>query len=680
MCNEQSLNLCGNGSEYDNGDLSAANHCKSFRRGSSEQDVLTCLRKEGSDIKELLVCEVDDFSDSTVKEMEEVLVEYHKAIHLQKLELPHNGLTGAAGESLARIVDVQHETLQTLNVASNPLSHVGFSHLVHPLSTSSRVVHLDLTDTKLGSNGARLIANLLRNNSCIQDLRLGNNNLGTKGLKALVNEVATHPTLERLDISNNAIKYRGVALLAQALMNNTQQSQSQLRHLDITSNQIGPQGMSALAKMLILDRRLTSLRCGTNDLGPEGSDHLALVLKHNYTLQELSMEENGIGPDAASRLVGQLIEDANRICTSALERLNLARNGIGEVGATRLAQVLMTNAALTDIDLTGNQIGSVGAVQLADALANNLNLSRLTLKDNEIDDRGAFALADALGNPSCPLEVDNVDWTENLITGEGLASLSRVPQIKRNRKHWLGEFLRDLWHGTVHSVDMSERNVGDEEVLLVVNTMKESNEPLLILSLRLGGPLLTPRSLVPLAHATIPSPAKVMRLYLKNCCNMGIESVEAIAICLTTSESLQVLSLVGCCIDEQGAVQIANALATNNFLRRLNLNRNRIGDIGLKAIADILPHATLTSLSANDNGITDVGMESFTLTRIQELHLKNNSITDRGALQFASSLAGEGNAKITWLSLQKNRVTMRGAEAIRSFMPSTVPGAAIVDC
>jgi Ran GTPase-activating protein (RanGAP) involved in mRNA processing and transport len=681
--------------DYSTSSRSSTRRCKLFRRGSSEQDVLTYLRNEGSDVKELMVCEVDDFSDSSIKEMEEVLIEYHNEIHLQRLELPQNGLTSAAGGPLARIVLAQHETLQTLNLSYNPLSHEGFSHLVNPLSTTflptSRVIHLDLTDTGLGSKGAKLVASLLRNNSCLQDLRLGNNKLGPKGLKALVTDVAAHPTLERLDIPNNDIKCRGIALLAQALMNNTlpgvdgstssQSSRCPLRHLDITCNQIGPQGMSALVTMLILDRRISTLHCGTNHLGPEGADHLALVLKHNYTLKELFMEENGIGPAAASRLVEQLVEEGgNRICTSALERLNLARNSIGEVGATKLAQVLKTNTVLTDIDLAGNNIGSMGAVQLAEALANNLNLSRLTLSDNGIGDRGAFALADTLGNPTCPLDFDDVDWTGNLATDIGLASLNRVSQIKRNRKYWLGKLLRDLWHGSVHSVDLSERNVGDEEVILLANTIKESNRPLLIRSLRLRGILFTPRSLVPLAQASIPFPAVLMRLYLQNCCNMGMESVEAIATCLDSSESLQVLSLVDCCIDEQGAAQIANALATNKSLRRLNLDRNRIGDVGLKAIADKLPHATLISLSANDNGITDISMASLNLTRIRELHLKKNSITDRGALQFASSLAGEGDPWITWLSLQQNEVTNKGAQAIRLFMSCPVPGGAFVDC
>jgi Ran GTPase-activating protein (RanGAP) involved in mRNA processing and transport len=659
---------------------------------TSGQDVLNYLQRRGSEVEELTVCEVETFTDDEVREMEHLLVVHHAAIHLQKLELPRNGLTVAAGEPLANIVRAQHETLRALNVAHNPLTHLALSHLVAPLSTTSlmpsRVIHLDLTETQLGSKGAALVASLLRNNTCLRDLRLGRNNLGVKGIKALLKEVTTHPTLERLDISHNCIKSKGAALVAHALSKgppgndestSSEFSPSKLKHLDITCNNIGAQGALALAKMLVLDRCLISLNCGANDLGPEGAAYLAPVLQHNYTLRELTLEENHIGPDAAALLLEQLAHDSGSSSTSALERLNLAWNNIGDEGAAELAKVLKANAVLAEVDLTGNKIGSLGAARLAEALAENSSLLRLMLTTNLIDNDGAYELAHALGKRHCPLESRNLDLKENPIHENGLASLARVPQLKRNRLHWLDDLLRDLWHGTIHSVNLSDRRVGDEEILLLANAMKESKKPLRILSLWVCGGALTPRGLVPLVRACLPSPAEVMRLYLKKCCNMGEESVKAIASSLKCSESLEVLCLVDCCVSAQGAVHIAEALATNKNLRRLNLNRNLIGDVGLTALADMLPHKSLTSLSANENGITDASMGCAGLTQIQELHLKRNAITDRGALAFAGSLAEAGNVRISWISLQDNRVTKRGGETIRTFIPEIIPGTSIVN-
>ena len=66
------------------------------------------------------------------------------------------------------------------------------------------------------------------------------------------------------------------------------------------------------------------------------------------------------------------------------------------------------------------------------------------------------------------------------------------------------------------------------------------------------------------------------------------------------------------------------------------------------------------------------------LSQVDELHLKNNQITDRGALDFARNLM-DGGCRLTWLSLQDNSVSKKGGETIRTFMPESIPGTAIID-
>jgi len=657
---------------------SRANEIHHFT-GSNANEILEFLRSSADASEKIqdLICE-ESFSDEDVHKLEQLLFDYHRLINLTNLKLPSNGLTSASGRSLAAILSLQHETLQGFSLAHNPFTSVGLNQILEPLFSHSpqatNLIHLDLTNTQLGSKGGLAIAQLLRNNNTLQQLNVTNNSIGTKGIKAIVSELTTNSSLLLLNLSYNNLKSRGATLLARALEEST--SVCNLQSLILTGNSIGHKGMQTLSRMLTVDRTIESLYVGINNIGPEGAAHLAFAIKRNYTLRLLHINDNNIGPNAASLLFDQLRDD-NR----TLENLNLAGNNIGTQGASDLTAVFIKNAILTNIDLSGNRIGSDGVILLTDALPYSISLVHLNLSNNLIDDRGAQAISEVLSDPNS-LILQTISLEDNPdISAEGLLSLSRAPQVKRNWEHWLSKFVQNLIGGKIHSINWTKRKIGNEEVLLLnkaLNNPTIQTEPPTIRSLWLGGPLLTSRSLVPLFGTCISSPSNVVRLYIKDCCNTCEDSMEAIAEALPRSKSLEVLSLTSCCITPKGATKIAQGLRQNATLRRLNLDDNRIGDDGLAEIVSALPHKTLTSLSANGNNITDTSMGLHDLSQVDELHLKNNQITDRGALDFARNLM-DGGCRMTWVSLQNNHVTKKGGETILTFMPEAIPGSAIVD-
>lgn len=657
----------------------------SFRRSDGcavdGEEILRTLRREGSSVSEIL-CEEIEFGDDDVAEMEKLLIEFHRAIHLTNLELSSNGLTPAAGRPLASILKVQYETIERLNLSKNPLQSVGLNELIEPLTLrtpSSRLVHLDLAATQLGPKSAPMLASLLRNNRSIQTLLLSNNQLGTRSIKVFAPELTSNPILQTLDLSYNNIKHKGASILAKALEPSPTLT-STLQVLDISGNKIGPQGMRALCEVLVENKTIQELRCGANHVGEEGAASISSVLKFNYTLRILDLQSNEIGPCGAS-----LLMDVLRIDNRTLESLNLAWNGVGSLIAEELAEVLTTNEILVDVNVKGNEIMSDGVSSLANSLASNVSLEKLNLMHNKFDKFGAFALADAVGKPSCPLQPQNLFWDDNPAIGEeGAASLERIPQLRHNRQSWFGQLLRDIDQGLVPSIDLRHRNIGDEEILQLADALapktdhgKQKALPL-VRSMWLSGPSLRPRSLVPLFESCIPSPANVVRLYLKDCVHLGEESIEAISICLNRSTSLQVLCLHGCRVTPHGAGRLAQGLKRNASLRRLNLDCNRISDKGLLELASTLPHPTLQALSANENDITDAAMGAEGLTQIQELHLKNNHITNKGAFSLANILDGN-SCRLTWISLQGNDISKKGGEMIKLFLPETIPGGSIVD-
>lgn len=678
--------------------------------GSNSEEVLNFLQRSGSSVSELEIVS-ETIHDDDVADMEQVLIHHHRAIHLTHLELPKNGLTAAAGRPIANILQAQHETLTSLSLAHNPITSTGLAALVDALSTESippsRLMELDLSDTKLiGSKGATVIASILRTNTSIRTLNLSKNDLGTKGIRVLAPALVSHVKLRQLDLSYNNIKPRGATLLAQALEANSNNSgrnsntrydeetyeERGLRSINLTCNRIGAQGVQALCDVLKFHRTIEVLSCGKNELLPEGGAYVAYLLKSNYRLRWIDLQDNQIGPAAASLLAEQLTED-NR----TLEYIDLSYNDIGQQGAHDLADALMKNESLQHCLLDGNQIDSPGAISLANALNYNLTLTSLSLAHNRIDNDGAFAIANALGKPTCHIQIN---CSDNPIGPEGQASLDHAPQLHRNRKFWLDEILKGICKGHVSNVDMQRRCLADEEIILLSRALEERWAPTTtgcpsssfmsssslasmadvietpIRTMYINGANLTSRSLIPLIQATLPSSAKVLRLYLRDCQTDDPSFIDTISRCLSLSTSLEVFSLVGCDLGENDAISLARGVRTNMTLRRLNLDRNNICDGGIKAIIHAIHnHPTLTSFSAAGNGITDACMEmSEGLMGLIEINLDDCNITDRGALDFCRFLMGSNGdeeinkCKLDWVSLSRNKLSKRGGETIKTFL------------
>lgn len=616
--------------------------------------------EENPDIQELRCEQV--MGPEYLGPMHRLLVNYHSSIHLYSLELPHNELTPDAGEELSQILQSQQQTLSKLDLSGNPLTAVGCSPLLDPLiteSSPSRLKILNLSSTQLGTKGATTLASLLRYNKSIQELYIGHNNMGTRGIKTLVAGLVENSTLQILDVSYNAMKKQGATILTEAMQNS---KSSNIRIIDVTCNKLGPAGIQAFAKFLAMDQKLEGFYAGRNDLGPEGASTLGNALRVNYSLKEVRLESNDIGNTGAWMLVDSLGENEHR--TSAVEKLSLGWNDIGLEGVTGIADALKANSKLRRIDLTGNKICCQGAKALAESLSYDLSLDELILAQNKIEDDGAYAFALAMGKPTCTLH--SLVFHENPITSDGLASLQRVPQLRRNHQYWLSQLLRDLTKGSVSSVQLAERKIGNEELLLVTDVLEESSP--IVRTFWLSGEGLSPRSLVPFFQRAMGESSKIVRLYLKNT-QYGDDVARVLSLSLRHNTSLEVLSLMDSSLSAQGASSLADGLVNNSTLRRLNLDRNHIGDVGMAVLGQAIPKSSLVSLSVAKNSLTDQSMGLECVKCLEELHMNGNQITDMGALEFCRNLM-EG-CRLQWLSLRDNQITSRGGEIIKTFLTSS---------
>ena len=210
--------------------------------------------------------------------------------------------------------------------------------IFQPVAREAHNIHLQ--GTRLGDEGAVMVAKALEHNKTLGWLLLSRNNIGKEGLIALSQPLKyNRTTVSTLFLDHNSIGNEGAITIAQALKHNTTLFQLCLNH---------------------------------NGIGDEGAVAIAQALKscRNTRLEALHLDHNCIGNKGANAI-------ASSIGRTKLDRLYLSYNEIGYEGAFGLAYTI-GSTCLTRLDLTHNKIGFKGAAMFAQAMA------KMTTKEIEL--------------------------------------------------------------------------------------------------------------------------------------------------------------------------------------------------------------------------------------------------------------------------------------------------------
>jgi hypothetical protein len=111
-----------------------------------------------------------------------------------------------------------------------------------------------------------------------------------------------------------------------------------IKSSDVTYELSGMEGGGALLSAIGESIYLTSVDLSWNEMGPRGAIRLAASLQHNSTLTYLDIHGNFIGDVGISALCMYLCSN-----TCALAVLNAQRIGLGPVGAVLLGEALSAN-------------------------------------------------------------------------------------------------------------------------------------------------------------------------------------------------------------------------------------------------------------------------------------------------------------------------------------------------
>ncbi|KAH3732716.1 Protein NLRC3 [Pelomyxa schiedti] len=337
-------------------------------------------------------------------------------------------------------------------------------------------------------------------------------------------------------------------------------------------------GMSAAGVALSLSRRSCPLRKLVligNYLGDQGVSLLCTGFHVNTSLEHLAIQENAIGWESAERLMLALQEHTR------LQYLDLSYNpwiGTGSDEGAMLAKALSI-PTLHSLVLSNTGIKSQGAIALANMLETNTSLMRLILRGNVIDTAGAVALAHTLNNTRL-LQLD-IGW--NVAIGdEGISAIMAALETQN----------------TLIYLDISGTGISATGAMQVGRSLAK-NVTLLNLAL-CGNPDIGEIGVAEIGNL-MASNQSIWELVMSDVGSSAQASQQLFSV-LQSNKTLIAIDFARNEIGTEAATALSKIIASNEVLRRVNLECTKLSPKALQPLTEVLQRAeVLQHLDISDN-------------------------------------------------------------------------------
>jgi len=244
---------------------------------------------------------------------------------------------------------------------------------------------INLSDNKLGSEGAKALAPAIRDSHSLTSISLRFNNLGPEGAKALGPAIAVSHSLTAVDTRNNGIIGEGAEQLAAAVLG----SSSMITFGDIPMKQLRADELTTL--------NMAGRDIDGRDLGLTEARVLAGLIPVSGSLTQINL--CGIYLKEGAEALAPAIRDSHSLNSVILEK----RHGSG--GCPLPVKQLKGTDPVASINLSGKGLGMLSAIVIAELIKSNVSgsLNTISLSNNDLsnhngtDMSGAKAIADAIG-------------------------------------------------------------------------------------------------------------------------------------------------------------------------------------------------------------------------------------------------------------------------------------------
>ncbi len=295
----------------------------------------------------------------------------------------------------------------------------------------SRMVLLELHSARLGGEGIRVIAEVLRSGACdsLREVWLDDNTEGEEDGEAVLDIMdvlasGSLPVLEALGLNWTGLGSEGAAALAAALMAYPRPG---LHRLDLRSTSITGPGLVPLADALCKQvcSSLRWLDLSGNALFAHGARELARALEGGAgkSLRRLDLHAVGLETEGVREIARVLKQHA---CPE-LMGLGLALNRIGHRGAEELSEAMVGGglAKLVGLELHKNELGDAGVKVMTTVLAEGACplLMYLGMSVNRVGDAGALALVERIREGKGLARLERLNLQDNAIGQSGLKAL-----------------------------------------------------------------------------------------------------------------------------------------------------------------------------------------------------------------------------------------------------------------
>ncbi|XP_073466185.1 NACHT, LRR and PYD domains-containing protein 3-like isoform X2 [Aquarana catesbeiana] len=379
-----------------------------------------------------------------------------------------------------------------------------------------------------------------------------------------------------------------------------------------------------LRKLIPALHNIKNLNLYNNQLTDSSCPHLASGIRNNQTLRTLNLSKNTLeGPHFRDLM--------EALTTSRIKKLQLSYNRLTDSSCAHLASGIRNNQTLRTLDLYGNNLEGPHFSDFMAALTKS-RIEKLQLSSNHLTGSSCPHLASGIRNNQT-LRTLNLSW--NNLEGP-----------------YFSDLMEALTTSQIKELQLYNNHLTNSSCLHLASGIR-NNQTLMTLDLSNNG--VKGPHFRDLMEALTTS--QIEKLHLNNY-HLTDNYCYQLASGIRNNQRLRTLSLSDNNLEGPNFIDLMEALPTSR-IEELHLDRNQLTDSSCPHLASgIRNNQTLRILNLSGNNLkgphfSDL-MAALPTSRIEELQLDNNHLTDSSCPHLASGI--RNNLTLNTLNLSWNNL------------------------